>query len=68
MKKIISVFLVACVFVSCLAFGASASESALRFGADGKFTVLQITDPQDDAYIAHGLTEFIEKAVKVIGN
>lgn len=64
MKKIISVFLVACVFVSGFVFGVNAEDDALRFGADGKFTVLQITDPQDDAYAAHGLKEFINKAIE----
>ena len=64
MKKIISVLLSVSLLVSCFAFGASAEDDALRFGVDGKFTVLQITDPQDDAYIAHGLKEFIEKAIK----
>ena len=64
MKKIISVLICACMLVSCFVFGASADDNALRFNSDGKFTVLQITDPQDDAYIAHGLKEFIEKAIE----
>ncbi|MBQ3498094.1 MAG: metallophosphoesterase [Clostridia bacterium] len=64
MKKIISVLLSVCLLASCFVFGASAENKALRFGSDGKFTVLQITDPQDDAYIAHGLKEFIEKAIE----
>lgn len=64
MKKIISVLLGACVLISCFVFGVSAEDNVLRFGDDGKFTILQITDPQDDAYIAHGLVEFIEKAIE----
>ncbi len=65
MKKIISVFLCVCLIFSCFVFGVNAEDDgALRFGDDGKFTVLQITDPQDDAYIAHGLVEFIEKAIE----
>lgn len=64
MKKIISIFLSVAVFLTCLAFGASASDSALRFGTDGEFTVLQITDPQDDHYPAHGLADFIKKAIE----
>ncbi|MBO5359430.1 MAG: metallophosphoesterase [Clostridia bacterium] len=64
MKKIISVLFSVSLLVSCFVFGASAEDDALRFGADGKFTVLQITDTQDDAYIAHGLKEFIEKAIE----
>lgn len=64
MKKIISIVLSFCIILSCLAFGVSASDTALRFGADGEFTILQITDPQDDHYPAHGLKEFIEKAIE----
>ncbi len=64
MKKIISVLLCVCLVVSCFAFGASAEDNTLRFGADGKFTVLQITDPQDDHYPAHGLKDFIEKSIE----
>ncbi len=65
MKKLISVLLSICLVFSCFVFGANAvDDGALRFGDDGKFTVLQITDPQDDAYIAHGLVEFIEKAIE----
>lgn len=64
MKKLISVLLVVCVFASCFVFGVNADDGALRFGSDGKFTVLQLTDPQDDAYIAHGLKDFIEKAIE----
>ncbi len=64
MKKIISLLLCVCMLISCFVFGASAEDNALRFGSDGKFTILQLTDPQDDAYIAHGLKEFIEKAIE----
>ena len=65
MKKIISVLLCVFLLTSCFIFGVGAEDDALRFGEDGKFTVLQITDPQDDAYPAHGLKEFIEKAKTV---
>ncbi len=65
MKKIISIIISLCVLLSCFAFGSSASEDVLRFGADGEFTVLQITDPQDDHYPAHGLAEFIKKSIEL---
>ncbi len=64
MKKLISVLLCVCMLSACLTFGASAEDNELRFGSDGKFTVLQITDPQDDHYPAHGLAEFIKKAIE----
>ena len=64
MKKFISVLLCMILILSSLSVMALAKDTnSLRFGADGKFTVLQITDTQDDAYIAYGLIEFIEKAI-----
>lgn len=69
MKKIIALFLSVCMLCTFLSFGVTAAQDAqspaLRFGTDGKFTVLQITDPQDDHYPAHGLKEFIEQAIDV---
>ena len=68
MKKLIALLLALCMLCSFLVFTANAEESAeltrLTFGADGKFTVLQITDPQEDACIADGLIEFIEKSIE----
>lgn len=68
MKKFISVLICLCFMLQFFVMGINAqsresSRQELRFGADGEFTILQITDPQDDRYIAHGLTEFIEKAI-----
>ena len=37
-----------------------------HFGSDGKFTVLQLSDPQDDAYPAHELDAFIRKAIETV--
>ena len=66
MKKIISVLLCMILILSSLSVMALAKDTnSLRFGDDGKFTVLQITDPQDDAAIAHGLIEFIEEAIEM---
>ena len=64
MKKIISLGLCICFMLSVLVFGVSATDDSLRFGADGKFTVLHLTDPQDDHYTAKGLAEFIEKSIE----
>lgn len=68
MKKLISVLLSVCLVTSFFVFSASAEENEeltqLKFSADGKFTVLQITDPQDDRYLAHGLVDFIEKSIE----
>lgn len=69
MKKLISALLSFCVVLSLFAFSANAEETdeliQLTFGADGKFTVLQITDTQDDHCLADGLVEFIEKSIEV---
>ncbi len=65
MKKFIALAISICMVFSCVVFGASAKEDKnLRFGNDGKFTILQITDTQDDRYIADGLVEFIEKSIE----
>ncbi len=65
MKKILSVVLVVIFALSCFVCVVSAEEKTFEFGTDGKFTVLHISDPQDDRYPAHGLTEFIRKAIEV---
>ena len=68
MKKILSLMLSLCLLCSFFAFGANAEDSdeltKLTFGADGKFTILQLTDPQEDACLADGLIEFIEKSIE----
>lgn len=65
MKKFIAIALSACLALSCVSLGAFAAEDdKLRFGDDGKFTILQITDTQDDHCIADGLIEFIEKSIE----
>ncbi len=63
MKKIISILLaVSLVFSFCIF--ANAEDSELKFGADGKFTVLQISDPQDDHYPAYDMVNFIKLAIE----
>lgn len=63
MKRLISVLLaVSLVFSLCIF--ASAEDDELNFGADGKFTVLQISDPQDDHYPAYDLVNFIKLAIE----
>lgn len=64
MKKHIAVLLSICLFIG-LCFTATASDAKpLRFDADGTFTVLQLTDPQDDANLAKELVPFLEKAIQ----
>ncbi len=66
MKKFIAFALSICMILSFVFFGAVATEDEnLRFGNDGKFTILQLTDTQDDHRLADGLVEFIEKSIEV---
>ena len=69
MKKIIALSLLLCMLCSFFAFGVAAEDeqelTQLKFGSDGKFTVLQLTDMQDDYFLADGLIEFIEKSIEV---
>lgn len=67
MKKYVAAVLSICVFCSFLAVSAVGKNSQsgdLKFGSDGKFTVLQLTDTQDDHCLADGLVEFIEKSIE----
>ena len=64
MKKIISLLLCVCLTAGLLGMRAAAqTKPELRFDADGTFTVLHLTDTQDDAAVAHELADFIEKAI-----
>lgn len=64
-KKFIAFAVSVCMVFSFVFFGASATEDKkLRFGNDGKFTILQITDTQDDHCLADGLVDFIEKSIE----
>lgn len=64
MKKLLSVMMVVLFAVSCFAFTVSAESEGFEFGADGNFTVLHISDPQDDRYPAHELDNFIVRAIE----
>lgn len=63
MKKTASLILALLIALSCCFF-AFAEDGELKFGADGKFTVLQISDPQDDHYPAYDLVNFIKLAIE----
>ncbi len=62
MKKIISIIL-AVILMFSLCICANAENNELKFGEDGKFTVLQISDPQDDHNPAYDLVKFLEIAI-----
>ena len=46
------------------AFAAEPAEPKLHFSADGTFTILHLTDTQDDQYPAKQLRPFLEQAIE----
>ncbi|MBR5561792.1 MAG: metallophosphoesterase [Clostridia bacterium] len=63
MKKLTSILLAVSLAFSFCIF-ASAEDNELKFSTDGKFTVLQISDPQDDHYPAYDLVNFLKLAIE----
>ncbi len=64
MKKLMSVLLAALVLFSCGMNALAADAVKLSFGEKDTFTVLQITDPQDDACPARELDHFLTEALR----
>ncbi len=63
MKRFISLFLTAVlVLLSCPY--ASAARADLSFRADGTFTILQLSDPQDDAHPAWDMLNLLKRAME----
>jgi Spy/CpxP family protein refolding chaperone len=65
MKKILAFIMAAMVVFSFAAVPASAQtdDSALRFGEDGKFRILQLADIQDSAFLEYATLQFITDVV-----
>ncbi|MBQ4625810.1 MAG: metallophosphoesterase, partial [Clostridia bacterium] len=63
MKKTISIILAVSFMLSFCTI-ANAEENELKFGADGKFTLLQISDPQDDHYPAYDMVNLIKLSIE----
>lgn len=64
MKKLICFIVCAAMLLGCCVFATAEQEKdALQFGSDGKFTVLQITDPQDDHYPAYDMVNLIKISI-----
>lgn len=65
MKKLLSVLLAAvmCVLIAVPAFAAN-TTSDLKFGADGKFKIMQINDTQDMVLTDVAEIELLEKAIE----
>lgn len=63
MKKFVCVIL-SLTLLFCIPVSVTAEENdALRFGSDREFTILHITDPQDDRYAAYDLVNFVKLAI-----
>ena len=56
--------MLAAMLLFSLCVFANAENAELKFGADGKFTVLQISDPQDDHYPAYDMVNLIKLAIE----
>ncbi len=62
MKKLISILLAATLLFS-LCICANAENNELKFGEDGKFTILQISDPEEDHNPAYDLVNFLKISI-----
>ncbi|MBQ9553039.1 MAG: metallophosphoesterase [Clostridia bacterium] len=64
MKKFFSILFAFLLLFTLFVNAAAADAAALSFGSKDTFTVLQLTDPQDDAYPAHKLLPFLKTAIE----
>lgn len=64
MKKIFSLILSLCLLLGCAVIADAESSNELRFGSDGTFTVLQLSDPQDDHYPAYDMVNLVKLAIE----
>lgn len=62
MKKLLCIILAVSMLL-CIPAVASAQTNTLQF-TDGEFTILQISDPQDDRYAAYDLINFVKLALE----
>ncbi len=64
MKKIISLLLCILMLASCFVMSVSAKDETLRFGKDGKFTIVIFADSQDDEKLEATTTALMETAIQ----
>ena len=60
-KQLLSLLLALVLLATCCV---TAAAEPLQFGSDGKFTILHLTDTQDDQYPARELKPFLQKAIE----
>lgn len=63
MKKLICILMAVSMLI-CIPLTATAQTPELKFGSDGEFTILQISDPQDDRYAAYDLINFVRLSLE----
>ena len=63
MKKLTSILLTALLTVSCV-FPVSAADAGLRFRDDGTFTILHITDTQDDHHPSPEMLNLLKRSIE----
>lgn len=64
MKKILCIILAVSMMLSLCISANAVQGDELSFGDDGKFTVLQISDPQDDHYPAYDMVNLIKISIE----
>lgn len=64
MKKLLCILLTVSVLFSFCVSANAAESGELRFGEDGKFTILQISDTQDDHYPAYDMVNLVKIAIE----
>ncbi len=64
MKRFISILVVVSLLFSFALSANAVAEGGLTFGVDGKFTVLQISDPQDDHNPAYDMVNLIKISIE----
>ena len=65
MKKTISLILSLIILATCFTSFAYAKDDTLKFGEDGKFTILNISDIQDGYPLNELTRDYIEKTVDI---
>ncbi len=66
-KKFLAVVIaIVIALASFSVVGFAEEKPAFEFNEDGKFVILQISDPQEDAYPAHELDDFIRKSIETV--
>ncbi len=64
MKKIIALFLAAVLVFSSAVFAYAKDDKTLSFSEDGTFTILHLTDPQDDQNLSYDMLNLLKLSLE----